>query len=85
VVSAAEIATLTEQVRQLTEVARQLASTMVPKVVCEERCRARRREDAELHRRVEVLEQRPVRWWPIVVGVSGVLVAAAALVVSLTK
>lgn len=83
--SAAEIATLTEQVRQLTEVNRQLAATTVPQVVCDERCRSRSREVAELTRRVEALEQRPVRLWPLVIGAAGVLVAIAALVVSLAK
>ena len=83
--SAAEIATLTEQVRQLTEVARQLAATTVPKVVCDERCRARAREAAEWHRRIEVLEQRPVRLWPIVIAAAGVIVGAAALIVSLVS
>lgn len=83
--SAAEIATLTEQVRQLTEVNRQLAATTVPKAVCEERCRSQSREMAELTRRQAAVEQRPMRWLPIVLTALGVLVAAAALVVSLAK
>lgn len=83
--SAAEIATLTEQVRQLTAVSQQLAATMVPQAVCEERCRSRSREMAELGRRQTAVEQRPMRWLPIALTAAGVLIAAAALVVSLAR
>ncbi len=83
--SAAEIATLTEQVRQLTAVSQQLAATMVPQAVCEERCRSRQRELTELSRRQAVVEQRPVRWLPIALTAAGVLIAGAAFVLSLAR
>jgi multidrug efflux pump subunit AcrB len=40
---------------------------------------------AELTRRQAAVEQRPLRWLPIVITAFGALVAAAALIVSLVK
>jgi intracellular sulfur oxidation DsrE/DsrF family protein len=85
-VSTAEaIATLIEQVRQLTEEIRKLASTTVQQVVCDERCRSRAREIEELTRRVMAVETRPVRMWPIAVGAVGLLLAAGSLVVAMVR
>jgi hypothetical protein len=73
-----EFGALLERVDGLAEALHEALPALQRRDTCQLTCGA-------LERRVAALEGRPVRLWPLLIGAAGVLVAIAALVVSLAK